>query len=119
MILSARFAREHNRLAEQLASSNRHWGDEQVYQNARKIVIAQIQHITFSEFLPLVLGRNQVEKYNVQPVDYGFYRGNFFISENANRYVKSRKEKSWFVVVTCFYFDVLKIDGHFTTPIQV
>ncbi|GAV03930.1 hypothetical protein RvY_14293-2 [Ramazzottius varieornatus] len=69
------FAREHNRLAQQLASLNRHWDDEQLYQNARKIVIAEIQHITFNEFLPLVLGREQVERYNVQLVDHGFYRG--------------------------------------------
>ncbi|OQV25326.1 Peroxidasin [Hypsibius exemplaris] len=69
------FVREHNRLVEQLGKLNTHWDDEQLFQAARKIVIAQIQHITFSEYLPLVLGKDAVERHNVQLLDQGFYRG--------------------------------------------
>ena len=37
------WVREHNRLAKQLAYLNPHWDDERLYQEARKIVIAEIQ----------------------------------------------------------------------------
>lgn len=52
--------REHNRLATQLREINPHWDGDTLFYEARKVLIAEMQHITFSHWLPLVLG-NSVE----------------------------------------------------------
>lgn len=52
------WAREHNRVAEELSELNPHWDDETVFQEARRIVIAEMQHITYSQWLPNLLGKN-------------------------------------------------------------
>jgi hypothetical protein len=50
------FVREHNRIAGDLARRNPTWSDEQLYQAARKMVIGELQAITFREWLPAMLG---------------------------------------------------------------
>jgi hypothetical protein len=57
------FVREHNRLAAQVAKQNPRWADEQVYQKARSLVIAEIQAITYNEFLPALLGAGAIRAY--------------------------------------------------------
>ncbi|EMP25038.1 Eosinophil peroxidase [Chelonia mydas] len=52
------FLREHNRLARELRRLNPHWDGEKLYQEARKIIGAMIQIITFRDYLPLLLGNN-------------------------------------------------------------
>ena len=61
--------REHNRIASFISKLNRHWDDEKVYQEARRIVVAEYQHIVYKEWLPIVLGMEYlsiVETLNLQ-----------------------------------------------------
>jgi hypothetical protein len=58
------FLRNHNRIAAKLQLSHPGWSDEQLYQEARKLNIAQYQAIVYTEWLPAVLGPNAIRPYS-------------------------------------------------------
>ncbi|XP_077541333.1 salivary peroxidase/catechol oxidase-like [Haemaphysalis longicornis] len=64
--------REHNRVAGQLHRLNPGWKDEILYQEARRIVAAEFQHIAFNEFLPILLGRKVMEQFDLLLTPYGY-----------------------------------------------
>jgi len=69
------FLREHNRVARKLAYWNPYWNDEMTFQVARKIVIAEYQNIVYAEFLPLLLGQNVAQQFNLLPNYEGYFMG--------------------------------------------
>lgn len=68
-------SREHNRVAKELATLNPHWEDEILFQEARRIVVAEIQHITYNEFLPMILGKETMQRYNLITEKEGYWDG--------------------------------------------
>src|SRR5262245_5822197 len=66
------FVREHNRIADAISRANPRMSDEQIYQTARAQVIAELEAITYNEWLPALLGPNALRLYrgynpNVNP----------------------------------------------------
>ncbi|XP_071156046.1 salivary peroxidase/catechol oxidase-like isoform X2 [Mytilus edulis] len=66
------FVREHNRLSTQLHELNPCWSNERVFQETRRIIIAQVQHITYNHFLPLVVDQDTMRQYNLYSKPNGF-----------------------------------------------
>ena len=61
--LQTLFMREHNRQVDLLKVAHPDWTGDQLYQQARAIVTAEIAHITYTEFLPHLLGTNAIKPY--------------------------------------------------------
>ncbi len=57
------FVREHNRWVETLEEEHSDWSDEDLYHAARQRVEAEIQAITFNDFLPILVGDKAIESY--------------------------------------------------------
>jgi peroxidase len=90
------FVRNHNRLAKQLQSLHPAWSDERLYQEARKLNIAEEEIITYTEFLPAILGPNALPAFagydpNVNPgiatefSTVGFRFGHSLLSDTVGR----------------------------------
>ena len=68
------WVREHNRICDSLNSSHPSWSEEKRFQEARRINIAQYQHILYNEFLPPLVGYDIMEKMDILPSRAGYKR---------------------------------------------
>ncbi|XP_015127618.1 thyroid peroxidase [Diachasma alloeum] len=73
-VMHTMWVREHNRIMEGLRRVNPHWDGEKLYQETRRILGAMLQHITYNEFLPRILGWNAVSLYGLKLLPQGYYR---------------------------------------------
>jgi hypothetical protein len=62
-VLQTLFLDNHNRIATQLAKQNPTWTDQQLFDEARTLNIAQYQSIVYNEWIPAVLGQNALAPY--------------------------------------------------------
>jgi len=69
------WVREHNRVARELRRLNPHWLDEIVFQETRRVIIAELQHITYAEFLPLVLGKDTMVNFGMELENNDYFKG--------------------------------------------
>ena len=82
MSMSTIFVREHNRIAEILGNLNPQWSDEIVFQETRRVMVAFIQHITYNEYVPILLGQSLASLLGLTP-GKGFAQFNFY-NENQD-----------------------------------
>lgn len=71
MIIFAKtvLVREHNRIAGKIQAARTHWSDDEIFEEARRILIAEWQNIVFGEYLPIVLGEDTMGRYNLRVDD--------------------------------------------------
>jgi hypothetical protein len=61
--LQTLFVRNHNLIAGELQKEHPGWSDEQIYQEARKLNIAEYQSIIYNQYLPDLLGPSALPRY--------------------------------------------------------
>ena len=61
------WTREHNRVAAALAARHPDYDDERLYQEARRVVVAEYQHIVYNEWLPAILGYEYTQAVGLAP----------------------------------------------------
>jgi peroxidase len=62
--LQTLFVREHNYQVDQLHKEHPKWSGDQLYEMAKAITTAEMVNITYSEFLPHLLGKDAIQPYH-------------------------------------------------------
>jgi hypothetical protein len=62
-VLQALFLDNHNLIAATLQQANPDWTDEQLFQTARRLNIAEYQNVIYGEWIPAVLGQRALPAY--------------------------------------------------------
>jgi peroxidase len=62
--LQVLFVREHNYQVDQLQKEHPNWTGDQLYEMAKAITTAEMVNITYSEWLPHLLGKDAIESYH-------------------------------------------------------
>ncbi|VDI65106.1 Hypothetical predicted protein [Mytilus galloprovincialis] len=69
------WVREHNRIAQHFKNSPEcyNWTGQQIFEETRRYVAAEIQHITYNEFLPKLLSEEIREQFGLVPLCDGHF----------------------------------------------
>ncbi|HEV8465606.1 MAG TPA: peroxidase family protein [Pseudolabrys sp.] len=62
--LQTLFVREHNYQVDQLHNEHPNWSGDKLYEMAKAITTAEMVNITYSEFLPHLLGKDAIDPYH-------------------------------------------------------
>lgn len=71
-IIHSLYYREHNRIAGILEGINPHWTDKRLFEETRRIVIAQFQHVVYEEFLHTFISPSILALLDVPDLTAGF-----------------------------------------------
>ncbi|ROT81056.1 hypothetical protein C7M84_000189, partial [Penaeus vannamei] len=74
------FSRRHNLIAKDLAGLNPAWDDEKLFQETRRIVVAELQHVVYAEYVASVLGPLYMRRFDLLPLK-GEKRTTFYTAE--------------------------------------
>ncbi|KAL3886205.1 hypothetical protein ACJMK2_026214 [Sinanodonta woodiana] len=102
------FMREHNKIAAGLSALNNGWSDQIIYDEARKIVGAILQHITYKEFLQAILGDTIMTSYGLKPFTRGYFNG---YDSSVNPAIKNEFSTAAFRFGHSMVHDSLKYSG--------
>lgn len=75
MCMHTLLAREHNRVESVLHYLNRHWGGQRLFEESRRIVVAEWQHVIYEEWLPIILGERIMRDNQLTLVKQGHWNG--------------------------------------------
>lgn len=70
-VLHITWLRRHNLVADALRKATGIVDDEILFQEAKRIVVAELQHVTYTEFLPAILDDNHMKAYNLNSRPFG------------------------------------------------
>ncbi|KAK3609208.1 hypothetical protein CHS0354_035148 [Potamilus streckersoni] len=117
------FVNEHNRIVDALSKVNPTWDANKLFQEARKINIAQLQHIIYNGFLKAILSPSTMSKYKLRSHDDG-YNNCYDIKRDAsisNEFgIAYRMGHTWIPTYQDLYIDLhTRQTGRETGPFDI
>ncbi|CAF4829679.1 unnamed protein product [Pieris macdunnoughi] len=105
--IHALFVREHNRIARSLAVLNPGWNSDKLYHEVRRIVVAELQHITYKYWLPALTGKSIDQLYDSYDVGYN--------SDTDPTITNAFATAAFHFVNSLLDQDIILIDGNVTS----
>jgi len=102
--------RLHNLCAKRMSHYNKEWDDEKIYQECRRIVIAISQHITYNEYLPLLLGYSYAKQWDLLSPTKGY---SYDYDENVNPWTFAEFSSAAFRHHSSIYGRVVLMDEYY------
>ena len=81
--LTTLMGRRHNQHAAGLAAANPHWDDERLFQETRRLLIAEVQKIHYGEYVNLILGERLMKYFHLSVRPHGFTKYNAHVEPST------------------------------------